>query len=306
MILTSLTCSRRKAITTCLAAVFGLVLLCATAVASEVTETDDFRKVATAIAAYADEHGPEHVLFVVDIDNTLLAMDNELGSDQWFEWQKHLLDREPKSEDLVGATFEELLQAQGMLFNLGRMHPPQRELPLLVSRIQGRGVHTLVLTSRGPEFRVATERELNRNGYDFETTALAVRNVPRGAYLPYDLDDLAADGLTPRDVAAFGMKEPQPITYEGGIMMTAGQPKGAMLLATLHHAVPEIRAVVYADDHVRHVAYVFAAVAGRGIDITAFHYTHEEPRVRAFQYGDKEEVARRWRKLNRVLEEVFE
>lgn len=306
MTLTAFTSARRRAILPCLAIVIGSGLLCAIAVASEVNETDDFCEVAMAVAAYADEHGPEHVLFVVDIDNTLLAMDNELGSDQWFEWQKHLLDHEPKSEDLVGATFGELLQAQGMLFSLGHMHPPQRDLPLLVSRIQGRGVNTLVLTSRGPEFRVATERELRRNGYDFDATALAVRNLPRGAYLPYDLDDLAGDGLTPRDVAAFDMKGPQPISYESGIMMTAGQPKGAMLLATLHHAVPEIRAVVYADDHVRHVAYVFAAVAGRGIDIRAFHYTHEEPRVRAFQYGDKEEVGRRWRKLTRVLEEVFE
>ena len=31
---------------------------------------------------------------------------------------------------------------------------------LSAGRLQGRGIHTLVLTSRGPEFRAATEREL--------------------------------------------------------------------------------------------------------------------------------------------------
>jgi hypothetical protein len=203
-------------------------------------------------------------------------------------------------------SFEELLEVQGMLYTLGRMHPPQPDLPLIINRLQVHGVNTLVLTSRGPEYRGATERELRRNRYDFDATALRVRNLPRGAYLPYDLNDLEADGLLPRDVSAFGLQPPKPITYEGGIMMTAGQPKGAMILAALHHAETEIRAVVYADDHMRHVAYVFAAVAGREFEIIGFHYTREEPRVKEFQYGDKKDVGRRWRKLSRLLEEVFD
>ena len=274
--------------------------------ASEITATDDFRDVAAAVVDYADEFGPEHVLLVLDIDNTLVAMNQALGSDQWFEWQRYLLDHEPRSDDLVADSFDGLLEAQGLLYNLGRMHPPQRDLPMVIRRLQREGVNTLVLTSRGPEFRVATERELHRNGYDFEASALPVPNLPNGPYLPYDLHDLESDGLTRRDVSAFGLKEPKPITYDGGIMMTAGQPKGAMLLSILYHAEPEIDAIVYADDHIRHVAYVFAAAAGRGIEITAFHYTREEPRVKRFQYGDKKDVGRRWRKLNRTLEEVYE
>jgi hypothetical protein len=298
--------ARRTAIAWCAAAVISGLSCANSNRASEITATDDFRDVAVAVMAYADLVGPEHVLLVVDIDNTLLAMNQSLGSDQWFEWQSYLLEHEPRSNHLVADSFEELLEIQGLLYNLGRMHPPQRDLPMIISRIQGRGVNTLVLTSRGPEFRIATQRELRRNGYDFESTALAVRNVPKNAYLPYDLDDLAADGLTERDVSAFDLQEPRPITYEGGVMMTAGQPKGAMMLSMLHHAHQDIRAIVYADDHIRHVAYVFAAVAGRGKEITGFHYTQEEPRVNRFQYGDKEEVGRRWRKLNRALEDVFE
>jgi hypothetical protein len=274
--------------------------------ASEITASDDFRDVASAVVRYADKFGPGHVLLVVDIDNTLLAMNQDLGSDQWFEWQKHLLDHEPRSRHLVADSFEGLLEAQGLLFNLGRMHPPQPDLPRLIRRLQESGVHTLVLTSRGDEFRIATERELERNGYDFAASALAVEGLPRGVYLPYDLENLEVDGLAQRDVTAFGLTEPRPVSYENGLYMTAGQPKGAMMLAILHHARPEIRAVVYADDHIRHVAYVFAAMAGRNREITAIHYTHEDARVKRFQYGEKEKVGRRWRKLNRVLEEVLE
>jgi hypothetical protein len=278
----------------------------ATLRASEIAATDDFRAVAAAATRYADEFGPERVLLVLDIDNTLLAMNHELGSEQWFEWQRYLLDHEPRSDDLMVDSFDELLEVQGLLFALGRMHPPQGDLPNIVSRLQGRGIHTLVLTSRGPEFRAATERELRRNHYDFRFTALPVSNLPGGSYLPYDLDDLEADGLTAQDMAAFGLTDPKPVTYEQGIYMTAGQSKGAMLLALLHHADADIRAVVYADDRIHHVAYVFAAVAGRGHEITGVHYTREEPQIKRFQYGDKEEVGRRWRKLSRVLEEVFE
>jgi hypothetical protein len=274
--------------------------------ASEITATDDFRAVAAAVTRYADKFGPERVLLVLDIDNTLLAMNHELGSEQWFEWQRYLLDHEPRSDDLIVDSFDELLEVQAMLYSLGRMHPPQRDLPKVISRLQSRGIHTVVLTSRGPEFRAATERELARNHYDFAFTALPLRNLPGGAYLPYDLDDLAADGLTAQDVASFGLAEPKPVTYEQGIYMTAGQSKGAMLLALLHHADADIRAVVYADDRILHVAYVFAAVAGRGHEITGCHYTREEPQIKRFQYGDKQEVNRRWRKLSRALEEVFE
>src|SRR5688572_20735843 len=109
---------------------------------SEITATDDFRAVAAAIAEYADEFGPHRVLLVLDIDNTLLAMDHDLGSDQWFEWQRYLLDHEPRSDELVANSFDELLEAQGLLFSVGRMHPPQRDLPKIISRWQGRGIHT--------------------------------------------------------------------------------------------------------------------------------------------------------------------
>jgi Protein of unknown function (DUF2608) len=278
----------------------------ASALASEVRETDDFRDVSDTVERLADYYGPDRVLLVVDIDNTLLAMNRELGSDQWFEWQKYLLDNQPKSKYLVAPDFPGLLEAQGVLYNLARMHPPQRDLPAIMGRMQGLGVNTLVLTSRGPEFRAATERELHNNGYDFARSELPVHDLPGGEYIPYDLDDLEADGLTRQDAIAFKLEEPRRVSYANGIFMTAGQPKGAMVITMLTYAVPDVRAVVYVDDNIRHVAYVFAAAAGRGKNVTAFHYTREDENVKRFQYGDKEDVSGRWKKLRHTLEEVFQ
>ncbi len=278
----------------------------ASALASDVRETDDFRDVAATVEQLVDEHGAEHVLLVLDIDNTIMAMNHELGSDQWFEWQKFLLENHPKSKHLVAKDFAGLLEAQGVLYNLAKMHPPQKDLPAIIGRMQGLGIHAMILTSRGPDFRVATERALNENGYDFSRTALPVHDLPGGDYLPFDLDDLEADGLTTKDAAAFKLEEPRRVSYANGVFMTAGQPKGAMMITMLKYANPDVKAVVYVDDNIRHVAYVFAAVAGRGKEVTAYHYTREDKNVKRFQYGDKDDVSRRWKKLSGTLEEVFQ
>jgi hypothetical protein len=284
----------------------ALLLCTPVARCSHITETDDFADVARAVRDYAERYGPRRVLLVLDIDNTLLAMRQPLGSDQWFEWQRFLIEHQPDSPHAVAGTFEGLLEVQGLLYNLGRMRPTQPDLPVLIARLQGRGIYTLVLTARGDEFRVATERELSRNGFDFAQSALPVRGIPQGLYLPYDLEDPEADGLTRREVAAFRLGAPRPVSYSSGIMMTAGQAKGAMLLSLLHRSVVATEAIVYVDDNIRHVGFVFAAIAGRGHEITAFHYTREDVNVKRFQYGDKGEVTRRWRTLKRVMNEVFE
>ena len=276
------------------------------ALASEVRETLDFRDVESTVEFLVDRFGAHHVLLVLDIDNTILAMNHELGSDQWFEWQKFLVENKPYSNAAVASDFDGLLEVQGTLYNLAKMHPPQKDLPAIIGRIQELGIHTLVMTSRGPEFRVATERQLKENGYEFARSELPVHDLPGGDYLPYDLDDPAADGLTKDDVLMFNLLAPRRVNYANGVYMTAGQPKGAMLLTMLKYANPDIRAVVYVDDNIRHVAYVFAAMVRRGKEISAYHYTREDNNVKRFQYGDKDEVIRRWRKLDRTLEEVFQ
>ena len=269
-------------------------------------ETREFADVVAMTQALVETHGAESVLLVCDIDNTLLAMDRELGSDQWFEWQEYLLDNEPDSPDLVAKDFKQLLAAQGVLFHLGKMHPPEEDLPEHIKTLQQAGVSTLVLTSRGHQFREYTMRELAANGYDFPSTALPITDPPCGVYFPYDLDNIGASGLTSDEAKRFGLREPRGITYRAGVMMTAGQHKGAMLLTLLARCPKAFKAVVFVDDHGRHVTRVYDALSGRGIDATVFHYKKEDTNVNRFRYGDKRGVARAWKKLDKTLEAVFE
>jgi hypothetical protein len=274
--------------------------------AGELTDVADFAEVGAQVEQYTQKFKPENVLLVLDIDNTLLAMDTPLGSDQWFEWQRYMIDHDPSSEFLVSPTFDGLLEAQGLLYDISHMHPPQPNLPGLMKRAQDLGIHTLVLTSRGPEFRGATEREFKRNGYDFARTALPVHDSGKGTFVPYDVEHLDDSGLTKEEVHRFHLSKAKPVNYENGILMTSGQNKGAMLLALLSKAKDQPEAIVYDDDNIRHVANVYTAVQDRGKEITAFHYTKEDPNVKAFDYGSKEDVDKRWRKLTEALEEVLQ
>lgn len=280
--------------------------LAAVASASEYRETDDFADAIEAVERYTSEHGAERTLLVIDIDNTLLTMQGDLGSDPWFEWQEYLLKQEPDSPDLVADDFAGLLEVQGLLFTLGKMRPSQEDLPALVRHAQDLGARTLVLTSRGPMFRPATERELEAAGYDFASTLIAMRDVPAGEFLPVDPSDPGAVGLTPEEVELFQLSGPRTVSLDQGVFMVAGQHKGAMLLTALHRAIEPPKAVVFVDDHGRHVHRVYDALARRGIESTVVHYKRLDDRVARFRYSDKTELTARWRRLDAALKEVFD
>ncbi len=296
----------RAAAAWCALAALLLSGFAAVALGSELRPTKEFADVAVAVNRYVEQFGAEHVLLILDVDNTIMAMDQDLGSDQWFEWQNYLLANEPDSPYLVADSFPGLLEAQGIIYNLAHMHPPEREQPAIVAGLQKEGVATIVLTSRGPDFRVATERELKRCGYDMAATALPVFGLPGGSYLAYDSAKPEKDGLTADELTTFKLAEPRPVSYEHGIFMTAGQHKGIMLLTLLYHTKRNVKAIVYVDDNVRHVGNVFSAAVDRHLEVSSFHYQHEDVRVQRFNYGDKGDVTRRWHQLDDAIHAVFE
>lgn len=262
--------------------------------ASELQATKDFADVVKAVEGYVAKYGPEHVLLVMDIDNTVMSMDTDLGSDHWFEWQNYLLTNEPTSPHLVAKTFPELLKAQGILYDREKMHPTQPEQPKLIGDLQKQGVVAILLTSRGPEFRGPTIRELKRCDYDFKGSALPVHDVPDAEYLPYDAAHPEKSNLSAEDLKNYKLGTPRPVLYTDGVFMTAGQHKGMMLMTLLKKSPRDIKAVVYVDDNVRHVGAVFSAAAARNIEVSSFQYQREDTRVQRFQYGDKANMDAEW------------
>lgn len=274
--------------------------------------TADFRLVHLKVLELVAKHSLDQVLLVVDIDNTLLAMNQDLGSDQWFTWQAELLKTDPDSPDLVAKDFPGLLEAQGVLFALSQMHPPEPELPNLLAGLQQLGVTAVVLTSRGPDFRNATERELSRNGYDFTRPALAI-DEQRGRFLPFDPKRPDAHGLSAEIIGPIASRL-APVSYANGVYMTAGQHKGCMLRTLLSRAVPDyesrhearlFRAIVFVDDHEKHANRMHEAFAEDNLDLVTFRYSREDGAVSKFKNSSKRHVVHGWRRVQDAVDSVL-
>jgi hypothetical protein len=231
-------------------------------------ETDDLAMIADTTLMLASRFGPEQVLVVFDIDNTLLAMEQGLGSDPWYYWQKGLGESDPCSPQYVGDRF----RAQGALFYASAMRPTQPDAAQQVRRIQDAGIRTIAITSRGTEYRLATFRELRRNGISFWPSALPPQRGFPDSYIPAGSEF--------------------PVRYEDGVFMTAGQHKGEMLTLLLQRtATPAPAVVVIADDKAKYLQQMMETFAGTGTAVHAWRYSHEDANVAAL---DKAQAAEMW------------
>ena len=272
--------------------------------------TAEFARVVDQVDEFAEEYGAENVLLVVDLDNTLLAMNQDLGSDQWFTWQEALQNSDQAHPELVASDFGGLLEIQGILFALSRMHPPEPGLPDMVEDLVTRKITTVVLTSRGKEFRDAAERELKRNKYNISPSTLEIHEK-RGVFSPYSAEHPDKHGLNAEIIDDLG--SPRRVTYSEGIYMTAGQHKGYMLKTLLSRSTrasadkpfAHFKAIVFVDDHQKHVDRMQEAFAGVSIDLATFRYSREDGNVEKFNKSTKHHVIRDWDLLNGFIQTVL-
>jgi hypothetical protein len=258
--------------------------------ASDKLESCDLSLVTRTAHDLAARHGgPEKVLLVFDLDNTLLKSSTSLGSDQWFSWQAGLIEaasREGAGPYLAARDFPGLLRAQTVLFALGSMVPPDARGPAVVRNLQAEGFPAMVCTSRGPDTRDATLRELRRNGYDFTRTA-----PPGGGDLRIDPGPAGA-----------------PVSYAEGIFWTSGQNKGTMLRALWKGLGLEFKAVVLLDDSARNTDRVYGELDAQGCDVWVIRYAREDSVVSDFvanKDGLQDIVKAQWDKLRAVLREIW-
>jgi len=249
---------------------------------SQIIETDDLWQVSLAAQQWGQEFGVDKVLVVLDLDNTLLAMEQDLGSDQWYYWQKDLQLADRCDPRLV----TDRLATQGALLYASAMRPTQDNASTVIQALQSQGFKTIILTSRGPDFSAMTFRELRRNGLDFRASAIGRIGEPALAF-------------TPPNAA-------RKTHYESGVYLTAGQHKGEMLLALLDRtATPIPRVIVMADDKQENLQHVLDAFTGTSSSVQAFRYSREDAVVAAF---DGEQTVADWKKAEPALlalQEVF-
>jgi len=104
--------------------------------------TDELQLVTELSINLADRYGGDHVLVVLEIDNTLLAVERDTGC--------------PESA----------------------LRPAQADAAQQVRRMQDAGLKVIVMTSRRPDCRTQILRELSRNDFNFQSSAWP----PQGGY----------------------------------------------------------------------------------------------------------------------------
>ena len=217
-----------------------------------VAEADTFDVIAPVVAKLNSQYGAENVLIVADIDNTLLTSANDLGGDIWYQWQRGKLAVKPTPEQQVSCLFEDTIS---LLYELAPMKLTEPQVPVLLNNWQEAGNTLLLLTSRAPKNRPATERELLRHGIDISQAA-----------------------LTPVDNAnpVYRQKLEREMSYSRGLMMTTGMNKGTMLKWLLNTTERQFNAIVFVDDSHTNIENMDNAWQQHNTDMRIFHYTHVE------------------------------
>lgn len=241
-------------------------------------DTSDLADVTTDTLQLLEKTSKENILVVFDIDNTLLAMEQGLGSDQWYEWQKELGTQDPCNPTNVGDRFA----AQGALYFVSAMRPTQEDGATQLKTIQDLGVTVIALTSRGMDFQLQTFRELRRNNFNFSYSAFG----PAGGY----------------DEPFMPVENGRLSLYEDGVFLTAGQHKGQMLYALLMKTGTRMPAViVMADDKQKNLDAVKETFSALNIPVHAWRYSGEDTNVRGF---DPDQANAQWQSIEEALRQI--
>lgn len=249
----------------------------------------DFSIVVENVTQKVKQYGSSNVLVVLDIDNTILTSDIDLGGDIWYQWQTEKLALKPKPKQKINDCFYE--DAIGLLYQLGTMRLTDTLIPNYISTWQAAQITTFALTSRNPNSRQATERELIKNNVDFTKNPLKIDKSL--IYLQHYNDY-------------------QSLSYINGIMMTTGLNKGEMLELILDKSPQKFEAIIFVDDSKKNVVNLVEKYkTTENIDLTIFHYQKVEEDRKIENKGaviSKKQALKMsadWKKVNRLLNRIF-
>ena len=203
-------------------------------------------------------------LIVFDIDDTLLESNNFVGGDTWFNWQtdkniNHANGRKIiiSDKDRYTCSSLKIYGILGLLFELGPYHFVESDTKEVVDAMQQK-YDSIVLTSRSPDYRAGTERELEKLGIDFREEHLL---KPTYA-IHYDFDD---------------GRDNRPVSYQNGIIMSTGLNKGLVLKDLIFNKIDQkYTHIFFIDDGKRNIDNMRNAWEMENAEMHVFHYTAVE------------------------------
>lgn len=246
--------------------------------------TDQFSDVMAFVEEKLEQYDKSEILIVLDIDNTILTSQTDLGGDIWYQWQDSLLGLKPTTNQQLVKPF--LYDVVGILYELGTMQLTDPVVKSYIDNWQKEGITTFALTSRAPNVRAATERELDKRDIHFNKTAIG---------------KLSGD-----TILMF-----KNVSYMNGIMMTTGLNKGDMLDTILHMTQSSFKEIIFVDDSYDNVENVKNKFEGsENVNVEIFYYTKiKADRIK--KYGEvltqeqADKMDREWKALNVIINCIF-
>lgn len=225
---------------------------------------------------------PSRILYVFDIDNTVLTQNQHLGSVQWFRWQAQLIQK-GIDQDRVANNITDLLTAQGKIYHLSQAHTPETGTASSVSSLQNLGSRIIYHTSRSTSVRDITERDLMTH------RLLPIKNT------------IGPDsGFSGTFTYADWTPHQKPVSFQNGVYMTGGQDKGLWLEMLLSKTLFTPEHIVFVDDERKNLENVERAFVGK-ISLTLCRYSRLDDLVSEFNRSDKRAEIRMWNDLLEIF-----
>ncbi|WKB82919.1 DUF2608 domain-containing protein [Cellulophaga lytica] len=249
-----------------------------------------FKDVNNLVTQKTKQYGVENVLVIVDIDNTLLTSNVDLGGDIWYNWQRGKIeDAIPtKKQKIENCFYEDVI---GLLYELGTMKLTDSLIPKYLKNWQNNGTTVFALTSRSPRYRTATERELLKNGINLSKSPITQIDGSKAVY-NYTLE--------------------REMSYRDGLMMTTGMNKGDMIAHILGRTGRTYKAIIFVDDSEKNIKDVTHKFKDKtAIDFTVFYFD-KIVRDRKIANGgvlitkkQAKKMTADWEKLSKTLNTIF-
>ena len=240
-------------------------------------------------------------LLVLDLDNTVLTMDDALGGVAWYDWQQ-LLEQTDEREP---GEIDDELAVQGILYATRDMSLTEHGLDARIASLKGSGVDVIALTARGPQFRDSTLAQLARNGVEF---SLSPECGPplcnrRGTIDAGHVENTAETAFGREALVEHGFKTGRPLSMSQGVAMVAGQNKGIVLALLLRSWSKSYDRIVFVDDAAKNIEQMTAFAPFIGSDLTIVHYTRFEEAVQRFLESPEEQrvVIEQWQRMRDAL-----
>ena len=204
-----------------------------------------FKNFSEIFKKYIDYNGK--ILIVLDIDNTIFKPPNNYGSDQWFDWQLSILN---KNKFSVATNFNELLNIYTEIHKNIDLLLCEENMPKYIKKLKQKDFYFILLTARNGDTYINLKKNLKY----------------------YDIWDCIYKNNNINNLIDIKSENGQVPLYKDGLLMAAGNNKSKILINYLQQLDFNFDKIVFIDDKAKNLQDMYSI---KNIDLILYTNQHE-------------------------------